>query len=99
MWFMNKIGDDIEQLAKAIEDNPKLWVQNEYCFVLKANPSISIWTASGTSYIKLTGHDRSVLSMKEKRRVVSAIHVCMRKQIGIAAQEAVQLNDMLCPKE
>jgi len=86
MWF-TKVSDDVETLARAIEETPESWVQGDYKFINKKDPSISIWTANGTSFICLSGHDRSSMNMKEKRRIVKAIHICMGKQIGIVAEE------------
>jgi len=87
MWMFSTVSEEVEALAQALEDNPKQWVQQEYRFTNIKNPSISIWTANGLFGLKVTGHDRSSFNRKEKKRVLSAIHACLRKQIGLIAQE------------
>jgi len=87
MWLFDQVSEEIEDLAQAIEDNPSQWVQQEYRFTNIKNPSISIWTANGLFSLKLTGHDNSSFNRKEKKRILSAIHACLRKQIGLIAQE------------
>jgi len=88
MKFWNsKVGEDVEALAQAIEDTPKDWTQGQYNFTNNRNPSISIWTGNGTSHLHLEGHDEASMNRKEKKRVLKAIHVCLRKQIALVAKE------------
>ena len=84
--FWQEVGDDVEALAKAIEDTPEQWVQGDYRFLNINDRSISIWTANGTSSIRFNGDDAETLNMKEKKRIQRAIHVCKRKQIQLLAK-------------
>jgi len=87
MWLFNEVGEDVEALAQAIEDTPKDWTQRQYNFVNNRNPSISIWTGNGTAHVHLEGQDEASMNHKEKKRVLKAIHVCLRKQIVLVTKE------------
>ena len=81
--FWHRVSDEVEALAKVIEDAPAEWTQWGYYFANKIDQSISIYTLNGVSSLHRPGH--RPLNIKEKRKIQQAIHACLKKQIGLIA--------------
>ena len=75
------ISEGVKLIAKQIIEHPKDWVQGQYYFHNLKHPDISIWVASGASFIKFAGN--TTLTFSEKRYLSKAI----KKSIALRISE------------